>query len=179
SRNWILRRLIIDSIKRDPGNAQFATVFYQFATNGGNQALYKAAPTREKADALLDARLKAPFTADPIDSLYQWDSSRDYNPARDARPAVLTTAAHAALPDEIQVYTDDLEEVGSRGIELHVNATPDGRRTPEYPGEVVPHRGLRVTPEISWGLAENWDGGVYLPFVRSGDGAYFFAGPRL
>jgi len=83
SRNWILRRLIIDSIRRDPKNAQFATVFYQFATNGGNQALYKAAPTREKADALLDARLKAPFTADPTDSLYQWDSSRDYNPSRD------------------------------------------------------------------------------------------------
>jgi len=43
----------------------------------------------------------------------------------------------------------------------------------------VPHRGLRVTPEISWGLAENWDWGVYLPFVRSGDGSYFFAGPRF
>jgi len=43
----------------------------------------------------------------------------------------------------------------------------------------VPHHGLRVTPEISWGLAENWDGGVYLPFVRSGDGSYFFAGPRF
>jgi hypothetical protein len=44
---------------------------------------------------------------------------------------------------------------------------------------VVTHGGLRFTPEISWGLAENWDGGVYLPFVRSSDGAYFFAGPRL
>ena len=81
SRNWIMRRLIIDSIRRDPNNAQFASVFYGFATNGGNQALYKAAPTREKADQLLDARLKAPFTADPDDTLYQWDSSRDYNPA--------------------------------------------------------------------------------------------------
>jgi hypothetical protein len=44
---------------------------------------------------------------------------------------------------------------------------------------VVTHGGLRFTPEISWGLAENWDGGIYLPFVRSRDGAYFFAGPRL
>src|SRR6185503_2625833 len=79
SRNWIMRRLIIDSIKRDPKNAQFASVFYAFATSGGDQALYKAAPTRDKADALLDARLKAPFTADPDDTLYQWDSSRDYN----------------------------------------------------------------------------------------------------
>src|SRR5688572_19775656 len=82
SRNWILRRLIIDAIKRDPQNAQFASVFFAFATNGGDQALYRQAPTREKADALLDARLKAPFPADPDDVLYQWDSSRDYNPSK-------------------------------------------------------------------------------------------------
>jgi len=80
-RNWIMRRLIIDSIRNDPKSAQFASVFYAFATSGGNQALYKAAPTREKADQLLDARLKAPFAGDANDVLYQWDSSRDYNPA--------------------------------------------------------------------------------------------------
>ena len=51
------------------------------ATNGGNQALYKAAPTREKADQLLDQRLSAPFSGDANDLLYQWDSSRDYNPS--------------------------------------------------------------------------------------------------
>jgi hypothetical protein len=88
-------------------------------------------------------------------------------------------AAWATLPDEIQVYTDDLEATGGRGIELHVNTTPSGRVTPDYPGEVVPHHGLRITPEISWGLARNWDGGVYLPFVRSAEGADFFAGPRF
>lgn len=88
-------------------------------------------------------------------------------------------AAWGVLPDEIQVYTDDLEAPGKRGIELHVNTTPSGRATPAYPGEVVPHHGLRITPEISWGLARNWDGALYLPFVRSGDGADFFAGPRL
>jgi homoserine O-acetyltransferase len=90
SRNWMLRRLIIDSIRNDPewmnGNytkqprsAQFASVFFGIATNGGNLALYKAAPTREKADQLLDQRLSARFTADANDVLYQWDSSRDYN----------------------------------------------------------------------------------------------------
>jgi homoserine O-acetyltransferase len=92
SRNWMLRRLIIDSIRTDPewmnGNytkqprsAQFASVFYGLATNGGNQALYKAAPTRDKADQLLDQRLAAPFSGDANDVLYQWDSSRDYNPS--------------------------------------------------------------------------------------------------
>jgi len=92
SRNWMLRRLIIDSIRNDPewmnGNytkqpraAQFASVFYGIATNGGNLALYKAAPTREKADQFLDQRLSARFSADANDVLYQWDSSRDYNPS--------------------------------------------------------------------------------------------------
>jgi homoserine O-acetyltransferase/O-succinyltransferase len=92
SRNWMLRRLIIDSIRNDPewmnGNytkqprsLQFASVFFGIATNGGSQALYKTAPTREKADQLLDQRLGAPFNGDANDHLYQWDSSRDYNPS--------------------------------------------------------------------------------------------------
>jgi homoserine O-acetyltransferase len=89
-RNWMLRRLIIDSIRNDPewmnGNysrplrsTQFSSVFFALATNGGNQALQKAAPTRQKADEILNQRLSAPFTADANDVLYQWDSSRDYN----------------------------------------------------------------------------------------------------
>jgi homoserine O-acetyltransferase len=92
SRNWMMRRLIIDSIRNDPewmnGNytkqprsLQVASVFYGLATSGGNQALYKNAPTREKADQLLDQRLSAPFPGDANDHLYQWDSSRDYNPS--------------------------------------------------------------------------------------------------
>ena len=79
-RNWILRRLIIDSIRNDPewmgGNyikqpksAQFSSIFYNFATNGGSQAIFKAAPTREKADAILQQRLGAPFPADANDVL--------------------------------------------------------------------------------------------------------------
>ena len=90
SRNWMLRRLIIDSIRNDPewmnGNyskplrsAQFSSVFFALATNGGNQALQRAAPTRQKADDILNQRLSAPFTADANDVLYQWDSSRDFN----------------------------------------------------------------------------------------------------
>jgi len=87
--------------------------------------------------------------------------------------------AAAALTDEIQVYTDDLEKPGARGIELHVNTTPSGRSTPDYPGEVTPWHSLRVTPEISWGLGHDADWGVYLPFVRSAGGDFDFAGPKL
>ena len=64
---------------RQPRSAQFASVFFGSRTSGGNLALAKAAPTREKADALLDARMKAPFPADANDVLYQWASSGDYN----------------------------------------------------------------------------------------------------
>ena len=92
SRNWMLRRLVIDSIKNDPewmgGNytkqprsLQFSSVFFGVATSGGDQALYKAAPTRARADQLLDQRLNGPFAGDANDYLYQWDSSRDYNAA--------------------------------------------------------------------------------------------------
>ncbi len=87
--------------------------------------------------------------------------------------------AHGALPDEIQVYTDDVSAPGERGIELHVNTTPSGRSAPGYPGEVPTHHGLRITPELSWGLAPDVDWGLYLPFVRSGDGTDYFAGPRF
>jgi homoserine O-acetyltransferase len=111
SRNWITRRLIVDSIRNDPewkdGNyttqpksAQFASVFYGLATNGGNQALLKAAPTREKADALLDARLKAPFRGDANDILYQWDSSRDYNPSAGLERIQATLLAINSADDE-------------------------------------------------------------------------------
>ena len=92
SRNWMMRRLIIDSIRNDPewanGNyvrqprsAQFAQVFYGIGTNGGNQALHRLAPTRQKADELLNQRLNAAYTGDANDHLYQWESSGDYNPA--------------------------------------------------------------------------------------------------
>lgn len=89
-RNWMLRRLVIDSIRKDPewmnGNyvkplrsAQFASVFYGLATLGGNLGLQKAAPTRERADGIVNQRLAAPFSADANDVLYQYESSRDYD----------------------------------------------------------------------------------------------------
>jgi len=111
SRNWMTRRLIIDSIRNDPewmnGNytrqprsAQFASVFFGIATSGGNQGLHKAAPTREKADQLLDSRLKAPFPADANDVLYQWDSSRDYNPSAGLERIQATLLAINSADDE-------------------------------------------------------------------------------
>lgn len=92
ARNWMLRRLMIETVRQDPaydnGNytqqprsLRYAAVFYATATNGGTLGYQSLAPTTAKADALVDARLAAPFTADANDWLYQWDASRDYDPS--------------------------------------------------------------------------------------------------
>ena len=110
-RNWMMRRLIIDSIRNDPewmeGNytkqprsAQFASVFYAIGTNGGNQALQRLAPTRDKADQLLNQRLSAPYTGDANNHLYQWDASRDYNPLDQLEKIKATLLAINSADDE-------------------------------------------------------------------------------
>jgi homoserine O-acetyltransferase/O-succinyltransferase len=92
SRNWMLRRMMIEMIRSDPdwngGNytsqprsLRLASVFFSIATSGGTLAYQKLAPTREKADKLLDERLAAPAPADANDFLYQWESSGDYDPS--------------------------------------------------------------------------------------------------
>ena len=92
SRNWMMRRLMIETIRSDPdynnGNytaqprsMKLASVFYATGTNGGTLAYQKLAPTRAQADKLVDDRLAAPFRADANDFIYAWELSRDYNPS--------------------------------------------------------------------------------------------------
>jgi homoserine O-acetyltransferase len=111
SRNWMMRRLVIDSIRNDPewnnGNytaqprsARFATVFYLIGTNGGTLKLQKQAPTREAADKLLDSRLNAPFPTDANDLLYQYEASRDYNPGPDLERIEAPVLAINSADDE-------------------------------------------------------------------------------
>jgi homoserine O-acetyltransferase len=110
-RNWLLRRALVESVRQDPdyqgGNytaqprgMKLANQFFALATNGGNQALYAAAPTREKADKLFDERLAAPMTADANDFVYQWDASRDYNAAPGLEKIRATLLAINAADDE-------------------------------------------------------------------------------
>jgi homoserine O-acetyltransferase/O-succinyltransferase len=90
SRNWMLRRLMIESIRNDPawdnGNytnqppsLRLANAFFGVATAGGTLAYQNLAPTHAAADKMVDDRLAAPFAADANDFIYQWGSSADYN----------------------------------------------------------------------------------------------------
>ncbi|WP_341987557.1 alpha/beta fold hydrolase [Azorhizobium sp. AG788] len=142
SRNWIMRRMIIDAVRNDPDwkggdytqqpkAVQVANVFFGIATNGGTLALQNMAPTREKADALLDARLKMPLTVDANDFLYQWDASRDYNaaPGLDKITATLlaiNSADDERNPPETGIMDREIKHV-KNGRVLLVPASADTR----------------------------------------------------
>ncbi|MBR0846147.1 alpha/beta fold hydrolase [Bradyrhizobium diazoefficiens] len=92
SRNWMMRRIMLDTIRNDPdyngGNytsqprmMKYAITAYGIASIGGTLAYQQQAPTAAKADKIVDDRLAAPITADANDFLYQWGSSQDYNAA--------------------------------------------------------------------------------------------------
>ena len=101
-------------------------------------------------------------------------------PAIVAAALLALASPHAhAIVDEIQVYTDDVDARGESGLELHVNTTPRGRKTPDYEGDVPPYRSTRITPEFSWGLGHDMDWGVYLPTVVDRDGRWYASGAKL
>ena len=126
-RNWMMRRLIIDSIRNDPdwldGNylqqptsLQFASAFYSIATNGGSMAIATSASTRADADALLDAKLSGPFEGDANDHLYQWSASADYNASAGlerikAALLAINSADDERYPIEIGVLEREIKRV--------------------------------------------------------------------
>ena len=90
SRNWMMRRIMLDTIRNDPdyngGNytsqprmMKYAITAYGIASIGGTLAYQSQAPTAAKADKIVDDRLATPITADANDFVYQWESSHDYN----------------------------------------------------------------------------------------------------
>ena len=126
-RNWMLRRMLIESVKNDPAWAQgnyqqqppalkTANIMFSIATTGGTQAWQQKAPTRAQADKLVDERLAAPVTADANDFIYIWGSSANYN----ARPAlnritapmlVINSADDERNPVETGILVDELKQV--------------------------------------------------------------------
>ena len=127
ARNWMMRRMLIETIRRDPawngGNytaqppsLRIANVFFGIATSGGTLAYQSLAPTHEAADRLVDARLAAPMTADANDYIYQWDSSRDFDAAAalgKIRAALLAinSADDERNPPETGIMARSMQEV--------------------------------------------------------------------
>lgn len=126
SRNWMMRRLLVEMVRQDPDynngdyakqprGLKLANVVYATGTNGGTLATQKLAPTREAADKVIDERLGSPFNADANDFLYQWESSRDYNPSpRLERITAALLAINSADDERNPVETGMMERAMAR-----------------------------------------------------------------
>jgi homoserine O-acetyltransferase/O-succinyltransferase len=141
-RNWMTRRLLIDSIRNDPdyqgGNyttqpkaVQFANVFFGITTIGGSQGYQALAPNREAADKLVAQRMATPFTADANDFVYQWDASRDYDASPGLeRIAAALLAINAAdderNPPELGIMERELKRVKNARL-LMIPGSPETR----------------------------------------------------
>jgi homoserine O-acetyltransferase len=111
SRNWMLRRMMLETIRNDPdyngGNytaqprmIKYAVNAYAIATGGGTLAYQTLAPTAAKADTMVDDRLAIPVTSDANDFIYQWEASHDYNPSAALERIEATLLAINAADDE-------------------------------------------------------------------------------
>jgi homoserine O-acetyltransferase len=111
ARNWMLRRMMIETIRNDPDYQgghyttqprmmKYAISAYQIASGGGTLGYQTLAPTAAAADKLVDDRLAMPVTADANDFIYQWEASHDYNPSPGLERIEATLLAINAADDE-------------------------------------------------------------------------------
>jgi len=126
-RNRVWRRIIIDSIRNDPGWQQgnyheqpaglrsALEVLYFMGSNPLQR--FKEAPTLQKADELLDTYVASQMkTADANDMLYAVESSRDYDPGPDLEKVkapllAINSADDLINPPELGVLEQEIKRV--------------------------------------------------------------------
>lgn len=142
SRNWMLRRMMLETIRNDPdynnGNyttqprmMKYAVTAFGIATGGGTLAYQMLAPTAAQADKMVDDRLAHASKADANDFIYQWDASHDYDaaPALDKIEATLlaiNSADDERNPPETGILERDIKRVKNAHIFL-IPASTDTR----------------------------------------------------
>jgi homoserine O-acetyltransferase len=127
SRNWMMRRIMLDTIRNDPdyngGNytsqprmMKYAINAYGIASSGGTLAYQMLAPTAAKADKMVDDRLAAPITADANDYIWQWESSHDFNPTAGLDKIEATLLLINAADDERNPPETGVTDAGIKRI---------------------------------------------------------------
>lgn len=127
SRNWMLRKMVIETIKADPafqsGNytaqppsLKYANTFFGIATSGGTLGWQMRAGTHAQADRIVDDMLAAPAAADANDVIYQFDAARDYDPAPGlgaitAPVLAINSADDERNPPETGILQDNIKRV--------------------------------------------------------------------
>jgi hypothetical protein len=83
---------------------------------------------------------------------------------------VLWSVDASAQTDEIQVYDAQIAEPGVFNLMVHNNFTPEGLKTPRFPGGLVPNQTLNGVPEWAYGATDWFEQGLYLPLYSVADG---------
>ena len=149
-RNRMMRRMIMDSIRSDP---EWRNGEYAAQPRGLVSALYtllfmtssplqwqKAAPTRDEADRFFDQQIRTRLAgSDANDMLYQFDASRDYDPAPrlesiQAPLLAVNSADDQVNPPELGILEREIRRVPrGRAVVLPISDQTRGHGTHSIP----------------------------------------------
>lgn len=138
-RNWMLRRMMVDAVRTDPAwdqgnyteqppNLRTMSVWFSLATNGGTQRLNRLGPDGAQAGAYVDDKLANAQVGDANDTLYQWKSSKDFDPTGEldeitAPLLAINSADDERNPEELGVMQAGLNQI-PQGAFYNVPASP-------------------------------------------------------
>jgi homoserine O-acetyltransferase len=127
ARNWMLRRMLIETVRSDPEyrngdyvtephSMKYANIFFGIATSGGTLNYQRQAPTHTLADKLVDERLAGRGPPDANDFIWQWDSSADYDAAPGLEKIQASVLAINSADDERNPPETGVEETAMKRV---------------------------------------------------------------
>ena len=141
-RNRMFRAMIIQAIRNDPAwkdgeyktppaNGLIAAQYALWMMTSSPLQLHKTNPSRDKADAAVEALRKRALQTDANDMLYQYEASGDYNPAPHlaqitAPLFAINSADDEVNPPELGILEREIQKV-PRGRYILIPTSDDTR----------------------------------------------------
>lgn len=160
-RNWALRKLLVDSIKRDPsyndGNyteppRSFVEGLIWFGTANylGERNFSTTGSTRQAVDDMINKRYESSNVPDANDAMYQWGASRDFDPVPDlekikASVLIINSDDDPRNPPELDMLTLGLAKIAD-GESFMIKGTD----------ETTGHGTVMDFPELYEGKLAKW-----------------------
>jgi homoserine O-acetyltransferase len=139
-RNRFFRRMIIDPLRADPVNGLPTAIYTLTIMTSSPLQMQKQAPTRDEADRLFDETIEKRIAANNgYDMLYQFDSSRTYNPEPNlekirAPLLAINSADDQVNPPELGILEREIKRVKhGRAVVLPITDQTRGHGTHSLP----------------------------------------------